>query len=213
MNTPIVIGGVSAPDSELARKAASIVERAHNKSMLYHVHRSWWFAEFLGKKRGLKYDRELVYLAAVMHDLGLTDQFGADNRFEVDGADAAHCLLTESGYDESKAQRVWEAIALHSSLGIADRLTPETCLVCLGAHVDVFGMNIAEITPSLIDETIGRYPRLGFKSAFQQAIAEVARKKPHLAVGTGLVDVAHRHVSGFTCANVCDLIDSAPFES
>ena len=213
MSTPVIIAGISAPDSELTRKASSLIERVHNKSMLHHVQRTWWFAEFLGKKRGLKYDREVVYLASVMHDLGLTEEFCADNRFEVDGADAARKMLTTSGYADAKAQQVWEAIALHSALGVAERLTPETCLVCLGAHVDVFGMNIEEISPALIDETIGRYPRLGFKNAFQQAVAEVARKKPQFAIGTGLADVAKRHVHGFSCGNVCDLIDAAPFAS
>jgi len=213
MTRPVTIGGIDAPDSELTRKAASLVERVHSQSMLHHVHRTWWFAEFLGRKRGLKYDRELVYLSSVMHDLGLTEEFNAEDRFEVDGADAARRFLKESGYADSKAQQVWEAIALHSSLGVADKLAPETCLVCLGAHVDVFGINIEEITPSLIDETIGRYPRLGFKNAFQQAIAEVAKKKPQFAVGTGLADVGRRHVHGFACANLCDLIDGAPFDS
>ena len=213
ISTPVIIGGISAPDSELARKAAALVERVHDRSTLNHVHRTWWFAEFLGRKRGLKYDRELLYLATVMHDLGLTDEFNADNRFEVDGADAARRILRDSGYAESKAQQVWEAIALHSSVGIAERLAPETCLVCIGAHVDVFGMNIEEIAPSLIDDTVGQYPRLGFKLAFQQALGEVARKKPHLAVGTGLAEIARKHVHGFSCGSVCDLIEGAPFDS
>jgi len=56
MNTPVIIGGFSAPDSELARKASSLVERVHSKPILNHVHRTWWFAEFLGKARGFKYD-------------------------------------------------------------------------------------------------------------------------------------------------------------
>jgi hypothetical protein len=51
------------------------------------------------------------------------------------------------------------------------------------------------------------------KKAFTAAVAEVVRKKPHTALGTGLVDVGRRHVHGFDCPNVCDLIDDAPFES
>lgn len=212
MTSPVTIAGVSAPDSEFARKATSLVERVHNKSMLHHVHRTWWFAEALGRRRELKYDRELVYLASLMHDLGLTDEFCADSRFEVDGADAAQRFLLENGYSDSKAQQVWESIALHSALGVADRLAPETCLVCLGAHLDVFGINLEAVEPTFIDEVLGRYPRFGFKSAFQQAMAEVARKKPHFATGTGLADVAKKHVHGFACGDVCDLIDGAPFD-
>ncbi len=213
MIPPVNIGGIIAPDSELTRKAASLVKRVHSKALLNHVHRTWWFADFLGKQRGLKYDREAVYLAALMHDLGLTDEFCADQRFEVDGADAASRFLLDNGYADTKAQLVWDAIALHSSAGIADRKQPEIALIFMGAHVDVMGLFIEEITPSLIDDTLQLYPRIGMKAAFSQAVAEVARKKPHTAIGTGLADMGRRHIHGFDCPNVCDLIDNAPFDS
>ncbi|KAA1003459.1 HD domain-containing protein [Paraburkholderia panacisoli] len=213
MSTPVTIGGFTAPDSEFTRKAASIVEQVHSKAMMGHVHRTWWFAEYLGKKRGLKYDREVVYLAALFHDLGLSEEYSADNRFEVDGADAASRILLTDNYPEAKAQLVWDGIALHSSGGIADRKQPEIALIYMGAHVDVFGMFMDEITPSFVDDVLQLYPRVGFKLAFQQAIAEVARKKPHTAIGTGLADVARRHIHGFECANLCDFIDHSPFES
>jgi hypothetical protein len=213
MSTPIIIGGFSAPDSELARKASALVERVHSKALLHHVHRTWWFAEFLGQQRGLKYDRETVYLAALLHDLGLTNEFSADQRFEVDGADAASRFLLENGYSKSKTELVWDAIALHSSAGIADRKQPEIALIYLGAHVDVMGLNIEQITPSLIEDALSLYPRIGMKAAFTEAVAEVARKKPFTAIGTGLADVGRRHIHGFDCPNVCDLIDNAPFDS
>lgn len=213
MSTIVTIGGISAPDSDFTRQASSLVERVHSKALLNHVHRAWWFAEFLGRKRGLKYDREVVYLASLLHDLGLTDAFAADQRFEVDGADAANVFLTANGYPEQKAELVWDAIALHSSAGIADRKQPEIAMVYMGAHVDVFGLRLDEITPSLVDDVLALYPRAGFKAAFAEALAEVVRKKPHTALGTGLVDIGRRHVHGFDCANVCDLIDHAPFES
>jgi hypothetical protein len=213
MSTPIIIGGFSAPDSELARKASALVERVHSKALLHHVHRTWWFAEFLGQHRGMKYDRETVYLAALLHDLGLTNEFSADQRFEVDGADAASRFLLENGYSKSKTELVWDAIALHSSAGIADRKQAEIALIYMGAHVDVMGLSIEEITPSLIEDTLALYPRVGMKAAFTEAVAEVARKKPFTAIGTGLADVGRRHIHGFDCPNVCDLIDNAPFDS
>lgn len=213
MNKEILMGGIGAPNTALARKAAYVVQSVHAPAMRNHVHRTWWFAEFLGRKRGLKYDREAVYLASLLHDLGLTTDYSAEHRFEVDGADAASKILVANGYPEEKAQLVWDAIALHSSAGIAERKEAEVALVHMGAHVDVMGLWIDEITPSLIDDTLALYPRLGFKAAFQSALAEVARKKPHTAVGTGLADIGRRHVHGFEIPDVCDLLDRAPFES
>jgi hypothetical protein len=213
MKTPVIIGGITAPDSELVRKAAAFVEQTHSKPFLNHVHRTWWFAEFIGKKRQMKYDRELVYLASLLHDLGLSKDHIADKRFEVDGADAASRFLHVHDYPKTKVDIVWDAIALHSSAEIADRREPEVALVHFGAHVDVLGLRMDEISPQLIDDTLALYPRLGFKEAFTEALAEVARRKPHTAIGTGLADVGRRLVPGLEIPNVCDLLLGAPFES
>jgi hypothetical protein len=213
MSTPVTIGGIVAPDSELTRKTAALAEQAHSKVLLNHVHRTWWFAEFIGKKRGMKYDRELVYIGSLLHDLGLSEDHAADKRFEVDGADAASKFLHTHGYPKAKIDLVWDAIALHSSGGIADRREPEVALVHFGAFVDVMGLRKDEISPQLIDDTIALYPRLGFKKAFVEALAEVARKKPHTAVGTGLADIGRRLVPGLNIPNMCDILLGAPFES
>jgi hypothetical protein len=213
MSTPVTIGGIVAPDSELARKAAALAGQAHSKVLLNHVHRTWWFAEFIGKKRQMKYDRELVYIASVLHDLGLSEEHAGDKRFEVAGADAASKFLHTHDYPRAKTDIAWDAIALHSSADIADRKEPEVALVHFGAFVDVMGIRKEEISPQLIDDTIAHYPRLGFKKAFVEALAEVARKKPHTAIGTGLADIGRRLVPGLDIPNMCDILLGAPFES
>jgi hypothetical protein len=213
MSTPVTIAGIIAPDSHLARKAAALAEQAHSEVLLNHVHRTWWFAEFLGRKREMKYDRELLYIASLLHDLGLSASHAADKRFEVDGADAASRFLLANDYPKSKAEIVWDAIALHALADIADRRQPEVALVHFGAYVDVMGLRMEEITPSLIDDTLALYPRIGMKAAFTEALAEVARKKPQTAIGTGLADIGRRLVHGLEIPNVCDIIFAAPFES
>ena len=213
MSTPVTIGGILAPDSQLAREAAALAEQAHSKVLLNHVYRTWWFAEFIGKKRAMKYDRELVYIASVLHDLGLSQEHAADKRFEVDGADAASKFLHTHDYPKAKTDIVWDAIALHSAADIADRKEPEVALVHFGAFVDVMGLRKDEIPPQLVDDTIALYPRLGFKKAFTEALAEVARKKPHTAIGTGLADIGRRLVPGLNIPNMCDILLGAPFES
>jgi HD superfamily phosphodiesterase len=54
-------------------------------------------------------DRELLYLGAIMHDLGLTERFDAEQRFEVNGADAARAFVLEHGLSDEKAEIVWDA--------------------------------------------------------------------------------------------------------
>jgi hypothetical protein len=213
MLEPVAVGGLVAPDSALSRKAAALAARAHAPALLNHVHRTWWFGEFIGRQRSMKYDRELVYVASLLHDLGLSHHHAGDKRFEVDGADAAGRFLREHDYPMDKTELVWDAIALHSSADIADRREPEVALVHFGAHVDVMGLRLDEIPRDLVEDILALYPRIGFKAAFTEALAEVARRKPHTAIGTGLADISRRLKPGLVIPDVCDLIHAAPFES
>src|SRR5882724_401528 len=134
MSTAVTIGGITAPDSDLARKARALAENVHTPAFIHHLHRTYWFAEFLAKKRQMTFDREVVYIGSMLHDLGLTDRYFADRRFEVDGAEAAAKFLREHKYHQPKIDLVWDAIALHSS-DVAAMMAPEIALVHLGAHV------------------------------------------------------------------------------
>jgi hypothetical protein len=57
-----------------------------------------------GIRRNLKFDSELLYVAALFHDMGLVDAYHTETkRFEVDGADAAREFLRSHGIPEPKA--------------------------------------------------------------------------------------------------------------
>src|SRR5260221_5028097 len=102
MSTAVTIGGITATDSDLARKARALAENVHTPAFVHHIHRTYWFAEFLAKKRQMTFDREVVYIASILHDLGLTDRYCADKRFEVDGAEAAARFLGEQHYPKDR---------------------------------------------------------------------------------------------------------------
>ncbi|MBB3595139.1 UTP:GlnB (protein PII) uridylyltransferase [Rhizobium sp. BK529] len=56
-----------------------------------------------GKREGLTFDPELLYVAAMFHDFGLTKGYGESHRrFEVDGANAAREFLRGHGVSESR---------------------------------------------------------------------------------------------------------------
>ena len=85
-----------------------------------HSHRVFLFGALLGRQQHLKYDAELLYISALFHDLGLTRQYrSADECFEVDGANAARRLLEQHGLSKESTQLVWDAIALHQTIGVA----------------------------------------------------------------------------------------------
>src|SRR3954467_3761544 len=136
-----MITDIKIPDSRIARDAAELV-RQHETEMLYnHSVRVFAFGAMKGVRQNLKFDSELLYVAALFHDLGLVDAYHTDTkRFEVDGADAARAFLRSHGIPEPKADLVWEAIALHATPGIPQYMLPEIALTNAGVIMDVLGI-------------------------------------------------------------------------
>jgi hypothetical protein len=153
----------------------------------------------------------VLYLGAVLHDLGQTERFMGTQRFEVDGADAAAGFLIDRRVPKEWIEVVWDAVALHTSLGIVQRKRPEIALVSAGAGADVLGFGIDQLPRETVDEVIAAFPRLGLKKAYQKVLAEIVVRKPQTATGNFLAGIGERHVRGYQVANLCDLMDAAPF--
>jgi hypothetical protein len=126
-----------------------------------------------------------IYLAALLHDLGLTRRFDDNHPFEIAEANAARTFLLQQGIPAEKAEVVHQAIALHLSLE-AEQQRPEIALVHLGAILDVRGHRLEDLPGERLHQILEAYPRLGFKQAFAEAMMEQARKKPASAVAEAI---------------------------
>ena len=135
---------LNLPDSAIAQAAIELSQSTESPSVFNHSVRSYLFGELLAAHEGLRagadYDSEALFLGCVLHDLGAGSAAPGKERFEVEGADLAAALLTEHGCGRAMVDAVWEAIALHTSFGIADRRGPLCYLVRGGVGVD-FGRN------------------------------------------------------------------------
>src|SRR5689334_17426374 len=84
------------PDSALAKEAAQILREYSTDLLVNHSLRVYLFAAEQGRQQKLRFDPELLYVAAAFHDLGLLKKFSSESeRFEVDGANAARQFLEE----------------------------------------------------------------------------------------------------------------------
>ena len=209
---PREIAGITLPDSEIARKAVDLAFRVSPAVVQTHVVRTFVFGSLVGKARGSRYDDELFFLGAVLHDLGLTAEFRASERFEVVGADAADAFLKAEGVDPRRREIIWDAIALHTSVGIASRKRPEIALVHIGAGVDVLGIELDKLPPQLVAATIEALPRHDFKSAFFATLVETLAKAPQSATLTWLSETANEHVPGCQCPSFASLLKASPFD-
>jgi hypothetical protein len=208
---PREVAGIKLPDSKLAQDATDYVRGLSAPIVFNHVLRTYVFGELLGRAKKLKFDAELFYLGAVLHDLGQTERFMGKQRFEVDGADAAAEFLKDRGIPKESIEVVWDAVALHTSLGIVERKRPEIALVNAGAGADVIGLGIDQLPREAVARVITAFPRPGFKQAYQKVMAEIVVRKPETATGNFLAGIGERHLSGYKAPNICDLMDTAPF--
>jgi hypothetical protein len=209
---PTLSSALVIPDSLLAKEATEIL-REHSTDLLFdHSMRVYLFAAQQGREQKLRFDPELLYVAAAFHDLGLTKNFSSENeRFEVDGANAARQFLTAHHVPEEHVQTVWEAIALHTTPGITQYLRPEVALLYSGVGLDVLGRGFDQFPSELREEIVARYPRKRFKERFLQEYFEGFAHKPATTIGTVNAGVCERFIPGYKTPNACDLIAASPF--
>src|SRR6185503_3415885 len=116
---------LALPTGALADASLAIARSSVSRSIVDHSIRCFLFARLLADADGClndaEYDEDLLFAATVMHDLGLGAHATGEARFEVEGADLAAAVLRRHSVAERDVDRVWEAIALPSSLGIAHR--------------------------------------------------------------------------------------------
>jgi hypothetical protein len=208
------ISGIEIPDSKIARQAAELVRQHETKILFNHSVRVYLFGALKGIRNKLKFDPELLYVAALFHDLGLVGAYhSASKRFEVDGADAARDFLRSHGIPEPKADLVWEAIALHTTPGIPELMRPEIALTKAGVVMDVVGIGYDEYTPEQRDQVVAAFPRGDFKREFIRDQTRSALSKPETTFGTINVEYIEYSDPAFRKPNVCARIQSAPWQS
>ncbi len=179
------VSAIPFPDSSVALAANQLVLEASPPFLYYHCVRTYVFAHVLGSRERLHYDQELLYLGALLHDLGLTERFDDMHPFEIAGANAARTFLLEQKFPAEKAEVVHQAIALHL-LVEAEQQRPEIALVHFGAIMDARGYRLEEVPSEVVHQILETYPRLGFKQAFAEALMAQARKKPTSAVAVAI---------------------------
>ena len=112
------VEGMHIPDSKLARAITEFVRDTETDLLFNHSSRVFHFGALTGERRGLKFDRELLYAGAMFHDVGLMPGHRSqDQRFEVDGAHAARDFLKANGVSEEDAYTVWTANLVCAAIG------------------------------------------------------------------------------------------------
>ncbi len=193
--------GMPVPDSALARRARDRITDAAGPVLVNHSVRCYAWAVELARHDALEFDPEILYVASMLHDIGLVPPYDVGGCYEVDGGNAAARLARESGAPEDRARAIYDVIALHNDEVLPPDAAAEVVLLWDSAGTDVTGNRYADVRPAIIPELLGAYPRLDFKRAFTALLVDQASRKPKCPAVEMIA------------AGILEEIAQAPFES
>jgi hypothetical protein len=205
------VAGISVPDTPLVASAFSYARENCEPYLFNHVVRSWLFAARIGQLRSIEHDEEVVALGALLHDITLNERFAGPRRFEVEGADLARTFAIESGVDRSRAQLIWDSVALNSTPSIAFYKEAEVALCTAGVALDVIGWQYEQIPPADMTRIVGEFPRLDMKKRMTRCFCHIAETHPETTYDNFARDFGERFVSGYKARSTVDLVMNAPF--
>jgi hypothetical protein len=203
-----VIQTIGVPDSKLCKEITELVRDTESELLFNHSSRVYYFGALTGLRRGLRFDRELLYGGAMFHDMGLTRQHSSQSeRFEVDGANTARDFLKARGIAPNDIDIVWTAIALHTTPGIPEFKKPVVALVTAGVEMDVLGIAYKEFSDEQRTQVVAAHPRGNhFKHNIIQAFYDGMKHRPDSTFGTVNDDVLALKDPSFERANFCSII-------
>ena len=207
-----LMAGVRVPDSPLITEALEYAHKVYEPYLFNHAVRSWLFAETIGRTRGMVYDREVVAIGTLLHDIGLTASVSGPNRFEVNGADAARSFIRGEGLSERRAQLIWDLVALNSTPSLALHKEPEVAVGTMGIGLDYGGFGFELIPSTDMTNILNAFPRMRMKDKFSETCCRLITANPETSSDNFLRDFGERFVPGYRPISTVDLLMNAPFE-
>jgi hypothetical protein len=208
------IPGVTIPDSQLAREVTQLIRDTETQLLFAHSTRVYFWGALLGERKGVVFDPELLYVAAMFHDIGLTSVYHESQlRFEVDGANAARDFLRSHHISESDIAKVWNAVALHTTPGIPEHMHGEIALLQAGAGMDVAGRGFEQFADEQRDAVIAAYPRdTDFAHKMIDEFYHGMKHRPASTFGTFNDDFLAYKDPNFARTDLCTIILSSEWE-
>lgn len=173
---------IDHPDTDICYAATKLVFDVSPPFIANHCVRSYLFARELAAANGFTrdrdYDDELLYVSCILHDLGATDHANGDQRFEVDGADAAARFLREHGMSDDRVNTAWQTIALHTSAGLAHRFGTIHAIAQMGIAADIMGIGKERLSGGYVEAAHRTWARHNLGYALAETIAQQVQANP-----------------------------------
>jgi hypothetical protein len=187
----VQLADVPVPATPTARAAYDVVSRFSAPALVNHCARSYLFAASRAALDGLSVDHDVLYVASLLHDLGLEDMFDSHLlSFEEAGGSVAWVFAAGAGWPPDRCDHTAAVIVAHMR-GTDPAVDPEGHLLDLATGLDISGRDAEHWPLELRREIVARYPRLDLAARFTACFVDQAERKPQshaaAAVENGIV--------------------------
>lgn len=174
------IADARLPDTPATRGAMAVAERFCTAALLEHSIRSWYWARGFAATTGVEpRDPELLAVAALLHDVGLTPAFDAVTLpFETAGGNVGWAVTAGAGWPPGRRERVVEVIERHMWQEVDPAEDPEGHLLEIATALDISGARAGALPPDLVAEVLAAHPRGALASEFTACMSDQAARKP-----------------------------------
>ncbi|MEV7990923.1 HD domain-containing protein [Streptomyces sp. NPDC086077] len=174
----ITLGDLVVPDTAASAAALELASAYHSPALLNHSVRAYVWAAARARAQGIDVDSELLYVAAMFHDMGLVAEFDSHTvSFEVAGGHVARVFTAGAGWPAERRERLAEVIVRHMWPEVDVSMDPEGHVLCRATALEIVGRDADDFAPEFMAEVLGRYPRLGLAAEFLTCFQEQARRK------------------------------------
>src|SRR5258706_7822944 len=131
------LSDLAPPDTRMVKEAEEFAQATHTNDLLFHGYRTFYFGAILAFYHKLKYDKEIHFTAALLHDIGLTEARAVPLKqccFAVSGGRQVRDFLIAKEHPAEKAEVIGDAIFAHLKLHLpVDEYGPVAAVVAKGA--------------------------------------------------------------------------------
>jgi HD domain len=184
---------LAIPATAASAAALEVASSYLTDALLSHSRRVYLWAAAYGEQHGIQYDAELLFTAAMFHDIALAPVFDSHTvSFEEVGGHVARVFAAGAGWPSERRERLGEVIVRHMVLDLDVTVDPEGHLISRAAALDIVGKNIDDFSPAFRAEVLREFPRLGlpdeFLACFQAQADRKADSSAARAIRSGLAD-------------------------
>jgi hypothetical protein len=175
------------PQTQASTAALSVASRFYSPALLNHCLRAYLWGAKYAAAHGITFDDELLYVSAMLHDIGLTGAFDSHLMpFEEAGGHLAWVFGVAAGWPADRAARATEIIVLHMRDDVSVAADPESHILQVATSWDVAGRRPEEFPAELRAEILAQHPRHGFGPEFLTCFQDQAKRKPDSAAARSI---------------------------